>query len=364
MEKLALKRHGARAVTPDPLFWSGRRVLVTGHSGFKGSWLLVLLDLLGARVTGLALTPDTTPAMFDLIDGPSCCDHHVADIGDAAAVEAVMAAAEPEIVLHLAAQPLVRASYVDPLATFRTNVMGTAHILEACRKTTSVGTILSVTTDKCYANDGRTEGYREDAPLGGHDPYSNSKACAELVSACWRDSFLAQRSVGLATARAGNVIGGGDWSADRLVPDAVRAFSEGRTLEIRNPDAVRPWQHVLEPLTGYLLLAQALAADPARFARGWNFGPAAADMASVREVIERLAGHWGATRPWTKQPGEHPHEAAMLTLDSSAAADALGWRPRLSLDRALALTADWYRADDKRAVTRAQAEDFLAMVPA
>lgn len=364
MENLALKRHGARPVTPGPAFWAGRRVLVTGHSGFKGSWLLVLLDLLGARVTGLSLAPDTTPAMFDLIDGASLCDHHVADIAEAAAVEAIFAQAEPEIVLHLAAQPLVRASYADPLGTYRTNVMGTAHVLEACRKTASVGTIVSVTTDKCYANDGRSEGYGEDAPLGGHDPYSNSKACAELVSACWRDSFLGERGTGLATARAGNVIGGGDWSADRLVPDAIRAFSEGRTLEIRNPDAVRPWQHVLEPLTGYLLLAEALASDPARFARGWNFGPAPTDMASVCEVIDLLAAHWGVTQPWAPQPGEHPHEAAVLTLDSSAAADALGWRPRLSLDRALALTAQWYRADDKQAATRAQAEDFLAMVPA
>ncbi len=348
--------------TPSPAFWAGRRVLVTGHTGFKGSWLLVLLDSLGAQVTGLALEPDTTPSMFDLIGGAALCDHHVADIGDAAAVEAIITRAAPEIVLHLAAQPLVRASYVDPLATYRTNVMGTAHVLEACRRAPSVRTIVSVTTDKCYANDGRTAGYREDAPLGGHDPYSNSKACAELVSACWRDSFLAERGTGLATARAGNVIGGGDWSADRLVPDAIRAFSAGRTLEIRNPGAVRPWQHVLEPLTGYILLAEALSADPVRFARGWNFGPAASDMAPVQTVIDLLANQWGVTQPWATQPGDHPHEAAMLTLDSSAAADALGWRPRLSLDHALALTADWYRADDARAITRAQVDAFLGPV--
>ena len=364
MENLALERVGAVALTPEASFWTGRRVLVTGHTGFKGSWLLTLLDSLNAQVTGLSLAPDTTPSMFETVGGASLCDHHIADIRDVAAVETIVTRAEPEILLHLAAQPLVRASYADPIGTYQTNVMGTAHVLEACRKTPSVRTIVSVTTDKCYANDGRAEGYREDAPLGGHDPYSNSKACAELVSACWRDSFLGEQGTGLATARAGNVIGGGDWSADRLVPDAIRAFSTGRTLEIRNPDAVRPWQHVLEPLTGYLLLAQALTTDPARFARGWNFGPAPADMASVRDVIGLLGRHWGVTQPWAAQPGDHPHEAAMLTLDSSAAADLLGWRPRLTLDQALALTADWYRAEDKRAVSRAQAEAFLDMVPA
>lgn len=364
MENLVLERDGAVAAMPDARFWAGRRVLVTGHTGFKGSWLLGLLNIFGARVTGLSLTPDTTPAMFDLIGGAELCHHHIADIRDAAAVETIVTQAEPEIVLHLAAQPLVRASYADPLGTYQTNVMGTAHVLEACRKTPSIRTIVSVTTDKCYANDGRIEGYREDAPLGGHDPYSNSKACAELVSACWRDSFLAERGTGLATARAGNVIGGGDWSADRLVPDAIRAFSAGRTLEIRNPEAVRPWQHVLEPLAGYLLLAEALTADPARFARGWNFGPAPADMAKVRDVIDLLGRHWGVGEPWAVQPGDHPHESAMLTLDSSAAAEALGWRPRLALDRALALTAAWYRTEDKRAITREQAEAFLAMAPA
>ncbi|MBH1992037.1 MAG: CDP-glucose 4,6-dehydratase [Sphingomonadaceae bacterium] len=364
MENLAIKRNRLTAAAPDPAFWAGRHVLVTGHTGFKGSWLLVLLDMLGAKVTGLALEPATNPSMFDLIDGASLCAHHVADIGNAAAVEAIITRAAPDIVLHLAAQPLVRASYADPLATFRTNVMGTAHVLEACRKTPSVSTIVSVTTDKCYANDGRLTGYQEDAPLGGHDPYSNSKACAELVSACWRDSFLAERGIGLATARAGNVIGGGDWSADRLVPDAIQAFAAGRTLEIRNPDAVRPWQHVLEPLTGYLLLAEALAAEPTLFAQGWNFGPPPADMASVRDVIDLLANHWGTSHPWARQAGDHVHEAAMLTLDSSAAADALGWHPRLSLEQALALTVEWHRASDKRQITRAQADYLLAPVSA
>lgn len=347
-----------------PRFWRGRRVLVTGHTGFKGSWLLAILHTLGAKVSGISLAPDSDPAMFDLIGGPSLCDHHIADIRDGAAIAAIIKRTRPEIVLHLAAQPLVRLSYDSPLATFATNVMGTANVLEACRHTASVRTIVSVTTDKCYANDGRCTGYEEDARLGGHDPYSSSKACAELVSACWRDSFLRNRGVGIATARAGNVIGGGDWSADRLVPDAIRAFSAGRALEVRNPDAIRPWQHVLEPLTGYLMLAQALAIDPERLGRGWNFGPPAADIANVRDVISGLAHHWGATQKWQDQPGQHPHEAAVLTLDSSAAARELGWLPRLTLDQALAMTAQWYRAVDPLAATRSQIETYFAMVPA
>lgn len=364
MEDLALSGAGAAPVSLNGDFWSGRRVLVTGHTGFKGSWLLVLLDALGAKVTGLALAPDSSPAMFNLIGGAALCAHHVADIRDLAAVRDTVHRAEPEVVLHLAAQPLVRASYADPLGTYQTNVMGTAHVLEACRNAGSVRAIVSVTTDKCYANDGRREGYREDALLGGYDPYSSSKACAELVSACWRDSYLARNGVGLATARAGNVIGGGDWAADRLLPEAVRAFASGRTLEVRYPDAVRPWQHVLEPLTGYLMLAEAVCAAPAQFSRGWNFGPASADMASVRQVIEILASQWGMVQPWTVQPGAHPHEAAVLTLDSSAVAEQLGWRPRLSLEEALALTTQWYRADNPLEITRAQAEKFLVTVPA
>lgn len=354
MENLALSRR----------FWRGRRVLVTGHTGFKGSWLLAMLDTLGAKTTGIALAPESNPAMFDLIGGDAMCDHHIADIRDAAALATLIKRAQPEIVMHLAAQPLVRLSYDSPLATFAVNVMGTANVLEACRHAGSVRTIVSVTTDKCYANDGRHTGYPEDARLGGHDPYSNSKACAELVSACWRDSFLKERGVGIATARAGNVIGGGDWSTDRLIPDAIRAFAAGRALEVRNPDAIRPWQHVLEPLTGYLMLAHALAIDPKHYARGWNFGPPATDTASVREVIGGLARHWGATQHWQNQEGQHPHEAAVLTLDSSAAMRELGWLPRLTLDQALAMTAQWYRSTDPLAATRSQIEAYLSMVPA
>ncbi|MDE2596946.1 MAG: CDP-glucose 4,6-dehydratase [Sphingomonadales bacterium] len=333
----------------DPAFWAGRRVLLTGHTGFKGSWLLLMLERLGAQVTGLSLAPETEPALFDQIEGWRRCHHHVADIRDQETVAAVMREARPEVVLHLAAQPLVRRSYADPIETFSTNVLGTAHVLEAVRALDCVRAVVSVTTDKCYANDGRVAGYREDDRLGGHDPYSNSKACAELVSQSYRDSFLAAAGIGLATARAGNVIGGGDHSADRLVVDVVKAFLASQTPEIRNPQATRPWQHVLEPLTGYCLLAERLFAVPDRFASGWNFGPEQAETAPVSRVVELLARHWGVAADFAAQPGNHPHEAATLSLDSAKAHDQLGWQPRLTLEQAVDMTADWYRLVDAHA---------------
>lgn len=334
MEELGLKSD----------FWAGRRVLLTGHTGFKGSWLLLLLDAMGAKVTGLSLEPLTDPAMFAQIRGERLCDHHVADIRNADAVQDVVARAQPEILLHLAAQPLVRRSYADPVESFATNVLGTAHVLNAARQVEGLKAIVSVTTDKCYENIGQTKGYVEGDRLGGHDPYSNSKACAELVSQCFRDSFFAAKGVGVATARAGNVIGGGDYSADRLVPDAARAFAADRVLEIRNPDAVRPWQHVIEPLSGYVRLAELLAADPVRYGGGWNFGPPQEDMAPVSRVVDELAHHWGRATGYVRQPGDHPHEAAMLTLDSTKANRELGWAPRLSLEQATGWSAEWYRA--------------------
>jgi CDP-glucose 4,6-dehydratase len=349
----------------DPAFWNGRKVLLTGHTGFKGAWLMLLLQRLGADVSGLALVPPPGPSMFEQIGGAARCNHYVGDIRDASATKRVFQAAEPEIVLHLAAQPLVRESYADPLTTFATNVLGTAHVLDAARHTASVRTIVSVTTDKCYRNDGRATPYWEDDVLGGHDPYSNSKACAEMVSQCYRDSFLAARGVGLATARAGNVIGGGDYSADRLVPDAVRAFSGGSPLAIRNPDAVRPWQHVLDPLSGYCLLAQALTERPSDFAEGWNFGPPAQDEAPVSAVVERLARAWGRERGFVRQPGDHPHEATLLTLDSTKAGQRLGWRPCLPLDEAIEWTAEWSLAvqggADAGRVSLAQIERYLSL---
>ncbi len=341
----------------NPAFWANRKVLVTGHTGFKGSWLLLLLERLGADVTGFALAPPTTPAMFDMIGGHNRCRHIVGDIRGLTAVEQAIGGAE--IVLHLAAQPLVRASYADPIGTYATNLMGTVHVLDACRRAGSVNTIVSVTTDKCYRNDGRATGYAEDAPLGGHDPYSNSKACAELAAQSYCDSFLADAGIGLATARAGNVIGGGDYAADRLVPDAARAFAGGQPLQIRNPNATRPWQHVLEPLAGYLLLAEHLHADRKTFAKGWNFGPSPADVAPVGQVVESFARHWGDASAIVPQPGDHPHEAATLTLDSSAAGRELGWHPRLSLDEALKWSADWYRAAARGADIAALSQDQI-----
>lgn len=343
-------------------FWRGRKVFVTGHTGFKGSWLLLMLEHLGAQVTGFALAPDGAFSLFEQIDGGQRCTHSIGDIRHQHVIAKAITDAAPEIVLHLAAQPLVRASYADPVGNYATNVMGTINVLDACRHTASVKTIIVVTTDKCYANDGRETGYVEDDKLGGFDPYSNSKACAELVTAAYRDSFFAQSGVGVASARAGNVIGGGDYADDRLVPDAIRAFSAHQPVAVRNPAAVRPWQHVLEPLSGYLMLAERLHTDLS-FAQGFNFGPSATDMADVQSVIQKLAMAWGVERAIAPQNGEHPHEAAMLTLDSTKAAEVLGWTPRLDLDYAIKLTADWYRAaidqNDMAAFTSAQIAAFI-----
>ncbi len=325
---------------PDPRFWAGRRAFLTGHTGFKGAWLALWLTRLGADVTGYALAPDTHPGL--------CADAGVearirplrGDIRDAALLATALAAAAPDIVLHLAAQPLVRRAYADPVLTFETNLLGTVNLLQAIRHTPSVAAAVIVTSDKCYENQEDGRAFRESAALGGHDPYSASKACAELAVASWRRAFPG--AAALATARAGNVIGGGDWAADRLVPDCIRAFAAGRPAAIRHPGATRPWQHVLDPLCGYLLLAEALCRDPAA-ATAWNFAPAPADTRPVAELAGRLAAGWGDGAAWTATPGAHPHEAARLAVDASKARARLDWRPRLLLADAIAWTAGWYR---------------------
>lgn len=347
-----------------PGFWRGRRVLVTGHTGFKGSWLLLMLRRLGAEVHGFALPPPTKPSLFALLGLDSVCTHHVGDVRDFAAVEAAMQAADPEVVIHMAAQPLVRLSYDEPVETYAINLMGTVHVVDACRRARSLKAAVMITTDKCYENVGWVYGYRETDRLGGYDPYSNSKATCELAVDAYRRSFFGDaNAAGLASARAGNVIGGGDFAADRLVPDAMRAFMNGEALMIRNPLSIRPWQHVLEPLHGYLLLAEKLH-DDRGFASGWNFGPATDESASVEVVADVLAGYWGNGAGWKQDPAEHPHEAATLKLDSTKARIELGWKPRLSLPDALRLTAEWYqsmhRGDDLRVVTERQIDDYLS----
>lgn len=351
-------------VSIHPACWRGRPVFVTGHTGFKGSWLSLWLHKLGARVHGYALDPPTNPSLFAVAHvGEVMASDTRADLADLGALRRALSAAQPEVVFHLAAQPLVRVSYGDPLGTFATNVMGTVHLLEALRGLDSVGVIVIITTDKVYENREWVYPYREVDPLGGYDPYSASKAAAELVVASYRASFYGNHTshaVHIATARAGNVIGGGDWAMDRLVPDCLRAFATGEPVRLRYPHAVRPWQHVLEPLSGYLHLAEHLfAGNGAKFARAWNFGPDASGDATVAEVAEMTARLWGHNAHVEHEPSTgNPHEAGLLKLDSTRARSELGWRPRWSLEQALQHTVAWHRAwvngKDMRARTLGQ----------
>jgi CDP-glucose 4,6-dehydratase len=352
-------------VNPD--FWCGRKVFVTGHTGFKGSWLCLLLQRLGAKVTGYALVPPTEPSLFSVARVATGMTTWVGDIRDRTRLTETMQEARAEIVIHLAAQPLVRQSYADPVETYATNVLGTVHLLEAVRVTGSVRAVLVVTTDKCYENREWAWGYRENDRLGGFDPYSNSKACAELVALAYRSSFFnpklhASHGVALATARAGNVIGGGDWAKDRLIPDVVAAFSKGEPVQVRNPHAIRPWQHVLEPLRGYLLLAERLYRDGATFAEAWNFGPEERDARPVEWIVRELSSAWGDHASWHRDVEAHPHEAMYLKLDIAKARTRLGWQPMLSLERALPLVVEWYRAQraggDMRDFTLTQIENY------
>jgi CDP-glucose 4,6-dehydratase len=347
-------------VTATPAFWRGRRVLITGHTGFKGSWLSTWLVQLGSKVTGVALDPHTDPAMFDLLGLTQHMDSHIADIRDAAAIEKAVQACQPEIIIHMAAQALVRESYADPVGTFMTNVMGTAHLLEAARGAKNLRAVVIVTSDKCYENREWAWGYRENDAMGGSDPYSASKGCAELVTASYRRSF--GDDVSIASARAGNVIGGGDWSQDRLIPDIVRAIEANSVVQIRNPGAIRPWQHVTEPLAGYLLLAERLFTSGSQYAGAWNFGPSIDDTQPVSALVDRFSQKFDSPTPWQIDAGEHPHEAHFLKLDISKAVCDLGYRPRISLGTALDWTAEWYRAyfdgQDMSDVTQRQIDDF------
>jgi len=321
-------------------FWRGKRVFVTGHTGFKGSWLSLWLQRLGAEVTGYALPPATTPSLFSVANVATNMTSVFGDIRDLAALKRTIGEAQPEIVFHMAAQPLVRASYLDPIDTYSTNVLGTVNLFEAIRSQGSVRAVVNVTSDKAYENREWVWGYRETDPMGGYDPYSSSKGCAELVTAAYQRSF----GLPVASVRAGNVMGGGDWSPDRLVPDILAALSANRPIEIRNPTATRPWQHVLDPLRGYLTVAERVNGDPGRYAEGWNFGPEEASCQPVSAVLEACVKAWGTEASWRRQTGDHPHEANFLKLDSSKSRSRLGWSPRLTFTETTQITVDWHRA--------------------
>ena len=327
---------------PNPSFWSGKRVLLTGHTGFKGSWLALWLSRLGAQVTGVSLPPATSPNLFTLVRVAELTHSRFADIRDAEQLARIVKEAAPDIVFHLAAQPLVRASYRQPLETFATNVMGTAHLLDSLRGLPAVKVAVLITTDKVYQNQEWPYPYREDDTLGGHDPYSASKAAAEIVAASYRDAFLAAQGMAVATARAGNVIGGGDWAEDRLIPDAVRAWEADKPLEVRRPQAIRPWQHVLEPLAGYLILAEQLRHRP-NLAGAYNFGPETGAAATVREVIEQASTSYGRGQVIWGDGSEGPHEAGWLALEIAKARTTLGVTPQWSLFEAIDRTMKWYR---------------------
>lgn len=337
MEKLM-----QRSVNPE--FWLGKRVLLTGHTGFKGGWLSLWLQDMGTVLCGVSLEPITQPAICNILRISDGLEHHIADIREFHVMEKIFSNFRPEIVIHMAAQPLVRLSYQQPIDTYATNVLGTVNVLEATRRAGSVKAIVNVTTDKCYENQEWAWGYRESEPMGGHDPYSSSKGCAELVSTAYRKSFLKDAGIAMATARAGNVIGGGDWSEDRLLPDILRSLEKGEPVRIRNPLAIRPWQHALEPLSGYLMLAESLFNEGQTYAEGWNYGPRDEDAKTVKWITEQICDLWGDQAGWEAQPGEHPHEASYLKLDISKAGNRLDWAPRWTLGTALSNTVDWHRA--------------------
>jgi CDP-glucose 4,6-dehydratase len=348
-------------------FWNGRRVFLTGHTGFKGSWLSLWLADMGARIHGFSLPPPTNPSFFDVCGATSCFEcSTIADIRDHDALTKAMREARPEIVLHLAAQSLVRVSYAEPVDTYAVNVMGTVHVLEAVRQIPDVRAVVNVTTDKCYENRERNEPYLENEAMGGYDPYSSSKGCSELVTAAYRRSFMEQAGVAVGSARAGNVIGGGDWAKDRLIPDFLRSLDAGDTLKIRSPGATRPWQHVIEPLSGYLTLAERLCESGSEFAEAWNFGPATDDIRPVQWIVEHLCDRV-PNSTWQCDSEPQLHEANELRLDSSKANERLGWIPRWSLSTALGHTLDWHSSwkegSDMAVVSLEQIRKYEASAP-
>lgn len=352
----------------NPPFWQGKRVFVTGHTGFKGSWLCLWLEQLGAIVQGYALDSPTDVSLFEQANVATGMQSQISDIRDSEALASIMIRFQPEIVIHMAAQPLVRLSYAKPVETYSTNVMGTVHLLEAVRKSKSVRAVVNVTSDKCYDNKEWVWGYREDEPMGGYDPYSNSKGCAELVASAYRNSYFnnaryAEHGVALASCRAGNVIGGGDWAVDRLIPDILRAFEKNTPVVVRNPHAIRPWQHVLEPLSGYLLIAEKLFHHGPSYAEGWNFGPNDCDARPVDYIADKLVKLWGEDACWQLDGADHPHEAGYLKLDCSKARQRLNWEPRWDLDKTLERIVKWHKAwlnhDDMRQYTINEINDYM-----
>ena len=346
---MAIRQSTLEGLVVSRTFWQGKRVLVTGHTGFKGSWLSLWLQSMGAQVAGYALAPPTNPSLFEAAQVGEGMTSIIGDIRDLEHLRAVFTEHKPEIVIHMAAQSLVRYSYIEPVETYSTNVMGTVNLLEAVRGTNSVKAVVNVTSDKCYENREWLWGYRESDAMGGYDPYSSSKGCAELITAAYRNSYFhpekyKTHGVAIASARAGNVIGGGDWAADRLIPDIMRAITQGKPVNIRNPHAIRPWQHVLEPLSGYLLLAQKLYDEKAAYAEGWNFGPNDEDAKPVQWIVEKLTRAWGEGASWVPDGGDHPHEAHYLKLDCSKAKTRLDWHPRWSLIQTLEKIIEWHRA--------------------
>lgn len=366
---MAIRQSALENMVVNQKFWQGKRILLTGHTGFKGSWLSLWLQSMGAHVIGYALAPPTNPNLFEVAEVGKGMTSIIGDIRDLAHLRKVFAEHQPEIVIHMAAQALVRYSYLEPVETYATNVMGSVNLLEAVRHTGGVKAVVNVTSDKCYENREWAWGYRENEAMGGYDPYSNSKGCAELVTAAYRNSYFHpekfhEHGVAIGSGRAGNVIGGGDWAEDRLIPDMMRAITQGQSVGIRNPNSIRPWQHVLEPLSGYLLLAQKLYEDGANFAEGWNFGPNDDDAKPVQWILDNLTKTWGEGASWALDGGNHPHEAHYLKLDCSKAKSRLGWQPRWSLAKTIDQICIWHKAHlagaDMQAVCHEQIQQYQA----